>query len=63
MLLLCITRLPLIFHEEIDDLLDVQVKAGQVPEGTRLVESRPRGSKRPCGRAKGRGERCRAANR
>jgi hypothetical protein len=38
MLLLCITGLPLIFHEEIDDLLHEQVKAGQVPEGTPLVD-------------------------
>lgn len=34
MLLLCITGLPLIFHEEIDDLLHSQVKAAEVPAGT-----------------------------
>jgi uncharacterized iron-regulated membrane protein len=34
MLLLCITGLPLIFHDEIDDLLHDQVKAADVPEGT-----------------------------
>jgi uncharacterized iron-regulated membrane protein len=34
MLLLCITGLPLIFHEEIDDLLHRQVKAAEVPPGT-----------------------------
>ena len=38
MLLLCITGLPLIFHEEIDDLLHEQVKAAAVPEGTPLVD-------------------------
>jgi uncharacterized iron-regulated membrane protein len=34
MLLLCITGLPLIFHDEIDDLLHSQVKAADVPPGT-----------------------------
>jgi uncharacterized iron-regulated membrane protein len=34
MLMLCITGLPLIFHEEIDDLLHSQVKATEVPPGT-----------------------------
>jgi uncharacterized iron-regulated membrane protein len=34
MLLLCITGLPLIFHEEIDDLLHSPVKAADVPPGT-----------------------------
>ena len=34
MLMLCITGLPLIFHEEIDDLLHAQVKAAEVPSGT-----------------------------
>src|SRR5215470_3208442 len=34
MLLLCITGLPLIFHEEIDDILHSQVKAAEVPHGT-----------------------------
>ncbi len=34
MLLLCVTGLPLIFHEEIDELLHEQVKPADVPEGT-----------------------------
>ncbi len=34
MLMLCITGLPLIFHEEIDELLHEQVKAAEVPAGT-----------------------------
>jgi uncharacterized iron-regulated membrane protein len=34
MLMLCITGLPLIFHEEIDELLHEQVKAASVPAGT-----------------------------
>jgi uncharacterized iron-regulated membrane protein len=34
MLMLCITGLPLIFHEQIDDLLHHQVEAAVVPEGT-----------------------------
>ena len=34
MLLLCITGLPLIFHEEIDELLHESVPAAQVPAGT-----------------------------
>ena len=34
MLMLCITGLPLVFHEEIDDLLHDQVEAAVVPEGT-----------------------------
>src|SRR5215475_7800631 len=34
MLLLCITGLPLIFHEEIDDILHSQVKPAEVPHGT-----------------------------
>ena len=34
MLMLCITGLPLIFHDEIDDLLHSQVKATEVPPGT-----------------------------
>lgn len=37
MLLLCITGLPLIFHEEIDDILHSQVKAADVPSGTPLA--------------------------
>ncbi|VIO68898.1 hypothetical protein CI1B_24320 [Bradyrhizobium ivorense] len=37
MLLLCITGLPLIFHEQIDDLLHEQVKAAEVPAGTPLA--------------------------
>jgi uncharacterized iron-regulated membrane protein len=38
MLLLCITGLPLIFHEEIDDLLHSQVKPADVPPGTPLAD-------------------------
>ncbi len=34
MLLLCVTGLPLIFHDEIDDVLHDQVKTTDVPEGT-----------------------------
>ena len=34
MLLLCVTGLPLIFHEEIDELLHEQVKPADVPKGT-----------------------------
>ena len=34
MLLLCVTGLPLIFHEQIDDILHSQVKAAEVPPGT-----------------------------
>ncbi|MCP4617305.1 MAG: PepSY domain-containing protein [Bradyrhizobium sp.] len=34
MLLLCITGLPLIFHEEIDDVLHSQVRAAEVAPGT-----------------------------
>ena len=34
MLLLCITGLPLIFHEQIDELLHEQVKPAEVPAGT-----------------------------
>ncbi|WP_416193083.1 PepSY-associated TM helix domain-containing protein [Nitrobacter sp. TKz-YC01] len=34
MLMLCITGLPLIFHEQIDDLQHDQVEAAVVPEGT-----------------------------
>ena len=34
MLLLCITGLPLIFHDEIDDLLHSQVKPTEAPAGT-----------------------------
>jgi uncharacterized iron-regulated membrane protein len=34
MLMLCITGLPLIFHEEIDELLHEQVKAAEVPAST-----------------------------
>jgi uncharacterized iron-regulated membrane protein len=34
MLMLCITGLPLIFHEEIDELLHEQVVAASVPAGT-----------------------------
>jgi len=37
MLLLCITGLPLIFHEEIDDLLHDQVKPAEVAEGTPMA--------------------------
>lgn len=37
MLLLCVTGLPLIFHEEIDDVLHSQVKAADVPAGTPLA--------------------------
>jgi uncharacterized iron-regulated membrane protein len=38
MLLLCITGLPLIFHEEIDELLHAQVKAAEVPPGTKPAD-------------------------
>jgi uncharacterized iron-regulated membrane protein len=38
MLLLCITGLPLIFHEEIDDVLHSQVKPAEVPAGTPTPE-------------------------
>lgn len=38
MLLLCITGLPLIFHDEIDDLLHSQVKPADVPTGTQAVD-------------------------
>jgi uncharacterized iron-regulated membrane protein len=38
MLLLCITGLPLIFHEEIDDFLHSQVKAAEVPPDTPLAD-------------------------
>jgi len=38
MLLLCITGLPLIFHEEIDELLHEQVKAAEVSPGTPLAD-------------------------
>ena len=38
MLLLCITGLPLIFHEEIDDLLHAQVKPAEVAPGTPLAD-------------------------
>ena len=34
MLMLCITGLPLIFHEQIDELLHGQVEAAVVPQGT-----------------------------
>jgi uncharacterized iron-regulated membrane protein len=34
MLLLCVTGLPLIFHDEIDDLLHEEVKPAAVPDGT-----------------------------
>ncbi len=34
MLLLCLTGLPLIFHDEIDDLLNREAKAMEVPAGT-----------------------------
>jgi len=34
MLMLCITGLPLIFHEEIDELLHEQMEAASVPPGT-----------------------------
>ncbi len=34
MLLLCVTGLPLIFHDEIDDILHDQVKAADAPAGT-----------------------------
>ena len=37
MLLLCVTGLPLIFHDEIDDLLHEEVKAADVPGGTPLA--------------------------
>jgi uncharacterized iron-regulated membrane protein len=37
MLLLCITGLPLVFHDEIDDLLHAQVKAAPVHEGASLA--------------------------
>jgi len=40
LLLLCITGLPLIFHEEIDDLLHAQVKAAEVPSGTPPADTR-----------------------
>lgn len=38
MLLLCVTGLPLIFHEEIDDLLHHQVKAAEVPHGAKPAD-------------------------
>lgn len=38
MLMLCITGLPLIFHEEIDDLLHAQVKPAEVPPGTPFAD-------------------------
>jgi uncharacterized iron-regulated membrane protein len=38
MLLLCITGLPLIFHEEIDDLLHSQVKAAEVAPDAPLAD-------------------------
>src|SRR5262249_30359220 len=34
MLLLCVTGLPLIFHEEIDEFLHEEVAAASVPAGT-----------------------------
>jgi uncharacterized iron-regulated membrane protein len=34
MLLLCITGLPLIFHDEIDELLHSEVKPAEMPQGT-----------------------------
>ena len=34
MLLLCVTGLPLIFHDEIDDLLHEEVKPAAAPDGT-----------------------------
>src|SRR5712691_374248 len=34
MLLLCVTGLPLIFHDEIDDLLHEEVRPAAVPDGT-----------------------------
>jgi len=34
LLMLCVTGLPLIFHEEIDELLHEQVATARVPEGT-----------------------------
>ena len=37
MLLLCITGLPLIFHEEIDEVLHGQIKPAEVPAGTPLA--------------------------
>src|SRR5690242_941697 len=33
LLMLCVTGLPLVFHEEIDDLLHAGVPAATVPEG------------------------------
>lgn len=38
MLMLCITGLPLIFHDEIDDLLHESVKATDVPAGTPMAD-------------------------
>jgi uncharacterized iron-regulated membrane protein len=37
MLLLCVTGLPLIFHDEIDELLHEEVKAADAPPGTPLA--------------------------
>ena len=37
MLMLCITGLPLVFHEEIDELLHEQVAAASVPAGTPMA--------------------------
>ncbi len=37
LLMLCITGLPLIFHEEIDDLLETEVTAPVLPAGTPLA--------------------------
>jgi uncharacterized iron-regulated membrane protein len=38
MLLLCLTGLPLIFHDEIDDLLHDQVRPAEVPAGTACAD-------------------------
>jgi uncharacterized iron-regulated membrane protein len=37
MLLLCVTGLPLIFHEEIDEILHEHVEAAEVPAGTPMA--------------------------
>ena len=47
MLMLCITGLPLIFHDEIDELLHSQVKAADVPPGHAAASlDRVRGERR-----------------
>ena len=54
MLLLCVTGLPLIFHEEIDELLHEQVKAADVPARHAESQSRPGARQRPRQQRRGR---------